>query len=106
MLAAILWLYAHTGSFDFVVIRDQIMSGAVPKFPAAAQWLFLGFFLAFAVKVPLFPFSYVVAGCSRGGADGGVSAAGGRAAQDGNLRVVALQPWTVSRAVAAATLRG
>ena len=56
MLAAILWLYAHTGSFDFVVIRDQIASGVVPKFPAAAQWLFLGFFLAFAVKVPLFPF--------------------------------------------------
>jgi NADH-quinone oxidoreductase subunit M len=56
MLAAILWLYAHTGSFDFVTIRDQIMSGAVPRFPAAAQWLFLGFFLAFAVKVPLFPF--------------------------------------------------
>jgi len=56
MLAAILWLYAHTGSFDFVVIRDQVMRGAVPQFPAAAQWLFLGFFLAFAVKVPLFPF--------------------------------------------------
>src|SRR6202451_4215358 len=56
MLAAILWLYAHTGSFDFVVIRDQIASGAVSGFPAAAQWLFLGFFLAFAVKVPLFPF--------------------------------------------------
>src|SRR6267154_1935857 len=56
MLAAILWLYAQVGSFDFVVIRDQIASGAVPKFPAAAQWLFLGFFLAFAVKVPLFPF--------------------------------------------------
>jgi len=56
MLAAILWLYAHTGSFDFVVVRDQIMRGAVPRFPAAAQWLFLGFFLAFAVKVPLFPF--------------------------------------------------
>jgi len=56
MLAAILWLYAHTGTFDFVVIRDQIASGAVPSFSAAAQWLFLGFFLAFAVKVPLFPF--------------------------------------------------
>jgi NADH-quinone oxidoreductase subunit M len=56
MLAAILWLYAHTGTFDFVAIRDQIASGAVPKFPAAAPWLFLGFFLAFAVKVPLFPF--------------------------------------------------
>jgi NADH-quinone oxidoreductase subunit M len=56
MLAAILWLYAKTGSFDFVVIREQIMSGALPQFTAAAQWLFLGFFLAFAVKVPLFPF--------------------------------------------------
>ncbi len=56
MLAAILWLYAHTGSFDFVTIRDKIASGAVPTFPAAAQWLFLGFFIAFAVKVPLFPF--------------------------------------------------
>jgi len=56
MLAAIIWLYAHTGSFDFVVIRDQVASGAVQAFPAAAQWLFLGFFLAFAVKVPLFPF--------------------------------------------------
>jgi NADH-quinone oxidoreductase subunit M len=56
MLAAILWLYAHTGTFDFVTIRDQIASGAMPSFPAAAQWLFLGFFLAFAVKVPLFPF--------------------------------------------------
>jgi NADH-quinone oxidoreductase subunit M len=56
MLAAILWLYAQTHSFDFVVIRDQIARGAVPNFPAAAQWLFLGFFVAFAVKVPLFPF--------------------------------------------------
>ncbi|MGA8868477.1 MAG: NADH-quinone oxidoreductase subunit M [Candidatus Sulfotelmatobacter sp.] len=56
MLAAILWLYAHTGTFDFVAIRDQIASGAVATFPAAAKWLFLGFFLAFAVKVPLFPF--------------------------------------------------
>ena len=56
MLAAILWLYAHTHSFDFVTIREQIASGAVPNFSAAAQWLFLGFFIAFAVKVPLFPF--------------------------------------------------
>jgi len=56
MLAAILWLYAQTGSFDFVVIRDQIARGAIATFPAAAQWLFLGFFIAFAVKVPLFPF--------------------------------------------------
>src|SRR5215831_18031384 len=56
MLAAIIWLYVHTHSLDFVVIRDQIASGAAPNFPAAGQWLFLGFFIAFAVKVPLFPF--------------------------------------------------
>src|SRR5258708_37854018 len=56
MLAAILWLYAHTGSFDFVVIRDLITRVAVPQFPAAAQWLFLGFFVSSAGKVPLFPF--------------------------------------------------
>jgi len=56
MLASILWLYAKTGTFDFVVIQNLIHAGQVPNFAAAAQWLFLGFFLAFAVKVPLFPF--------------------------------------------------
>ena len=56
MLAAILWLYAQTGSFDFVTIRDLIARNQIAAFPPAAQCLFLGFFLAFAVKVPLFPF--------------------------------------------------
>src|SRR5713226_8662227 len=56
MLAGILWLYAKTGSFDFVTIQTAIHNGAVPGFAAAAQWLFLGFFIAVAVKVPLFPF--------------------------------------------------
>jgi NADH-quinone oxidoreductase subunit M len=56
MLAAILWLYAKTGSFDFVTIQAAIHSGGIDGFSSAAQWLFLGFFVAFAVKVPLFPF--------------------------------------------------
>src|SRR5262249_48006685 len=56
MLAAILWLYAKTGTFDFVAIQNAIRSGHLANFSDAAQWLFLGFFLAFAVKVPLFPF--------------------------------------------------
>src|SRR5580704_12887723 len=56
MLAAILWLYAKVGTFDFVTIQNAIRSGQVANFGAAAQWLFLGFFIAFAVKVPLFPF--------------------------------------------------
>jgi len=55
MLAAILWLYAKTGSFDFTTIQEAINSGHVPGFAVAAPWLFLGFFVAFAVKVPLFP---------------------------------------------------
>jgi NADH-quinone oxidoreductase subunit M len=56
MLAAILWLYAKTGTFDFTAIQTAIRSGQVENFAAAAPWLFLGFFVAFAVKVPLFPF--------------------------------------------------
>jgi NADH-quinone oxidoreductase subunit M len=55
MLAAIIWLYAKTGSFDFVAIQNAIRNGSVPGFEFAAPWLFLGFFIAFAVKVPLFP---------------------------------------------------
>jgi NADH-quinone oxidoreductase subunit M len=55
MLAATIWLYAKTGSFDFVDIQHAIQAGTVPGFAAAAPWLFLGFFVAFAVKVPLFP---------------------------------------------------
>jgi NADH-quinone oxidoreductase subunit M len=55
MLASVIWLYAHTGSFDFVTIQHAIQTGQVENFAAAAQWLFLGFFVAFAVKVPLFP---------------------------------------------------
>jgi NADH-quinone oxidoreductase subunit M len=55
MLASIIWLYAWTGSFDFVTIQSAIQSGQVEGFGRAAIWLFLGFFIAFAVKVPLFP---------------------------------------------------
>jgi NADH-quinone oxidoreductase subunit M len=55
MLAAILWLYAKTGTFDFVIIQNMIRSGSVAGFAHASLWLFLAFFIAFAVKVPIFP---------------------------------------------------
>src|SRR2546426_2128583 len=55
MLVAIIWLYSKTGSIDFVIIQNAIRGGGVENFAAAGQWLFLGFFVAFAVKVPLFP---------------------------------------------------
>ncbi|HSE48157.1 MAG TPA: NADH-quinone oxidoreductase subunit M [Terriglobales bacterium] len=53
MLAAIIWLYAHLGTFDYVTIRELVKSN--PSAASASLWLFLGFFIAFAVKVPLFP---------------------------------------------------
>ena len=56
MLAALLWLYGKVGSFDFITIQNAIRNGQVEGFATAAPWLFLGFFVAFAVKVPLFPF--------------------------------------------------
>src|SRR5437879_6662348 len=56
MLAAILWLYAKTRSFDFTIIQNLARTGNIEGFTLAAPWLFVGFFIAFAVKVPLFPF--------------------------------------------------
>ncbi len=56
MLVGILYLYKVTGTFDLqVILRD--LPGMWPSLPGSAQtWLFLAFFLAFAIKVPMFPF--------------------------------------------------
>lgn len=56
MLGCILWLYNLTGTFSFPAIRAGLASGAYHLSPTVAMWLFLGFFIAFAIKVPLFPF--------------------------------------------------
>lgn len=57
MLAAIIYLYTQTHSFDYIAIRAALASSGNYAFtPSVLQWLFLGFFIAFAVKVPLFPF--------------------------------------------------
>ncbi len=56
MLACIIWLYNLTGTFNFPVIRAGLASGAYHLSPSTAMWLFLGFFIAFAIKTPLFPF--------------------------------------------------
>ncbi len=53
LLVAILWLYARTGTFDYVTLQLLLTHG---NFPATAMfWLALAFLLAFAVKVPVFP---------------------------------------------------
>ena len=56
MLACIIWLYNLTGTFSFPAIHDGLRSGLFHVSPATEMWLFLGFFIAFAIKVPLFPF--------------------------------------------------
>ena len=55
MLAAILWLYAHAGSFQFGDVQAWLRGPGATEAASAMKWLFLGFFVAFAVKVPLFP---------------------------------------------------
>ena len=52
MLASVIGLYITTGSRSFA-ITDLI--GKVPD-GATQKWLFLGFFIAFAIKAPLVPF--------------------------------------------------
>jgi NADH-quinone oxidoreductase subunit M len=52
MLAAVIGLYvsAGTSSFAFTDLVGHVPNGATQK------WLFLGFFIAFAIKAPLVPF--------------------------------------------------
>jgi NADH-quinone oxidoreductase subunit M len=53
LLVAILWLYAKTGTFNFVDLQQQI---AFRHLPAGALCLAaFAFLFAFAVKVPVFP---------------------------------------------------
>src|SRR5438552_1104220 len=58
MLLAILYLfYANGGTtFDLVEISRNLATGVLRLSPGAELWLFLAFLLAFAIKVPLFPF--------------------------------------------------
>jgi NADH-quinone oxidoreductase subunit M len=54
MLVAILWLYNITGTFDLPEIENALQQSIVLA-PRTELLLFGAFFLAFAIKVPLFP---------------------------------------------------
>lgn len=56
MLVSILYLHSQAGSFDFIEIMNRLNAGQFTLSPAQQLLLFLGFFAAFAVKVPIFPF--------------------------------------------------
>ncbi|MDP9147040.1 MAG: NADH-quinone oxidoreductase subunit M [Acidobacteriota bacterium] len=55
MLVGIVWLYNATGTFDLPTIQQMLQTGTLVLEPRAEMLLFLAFFVAFAVKVPLFP---------------------------------------------------
>lgn len=55
MLVAILWLYNLTHTFNLPDIQAMLQTGQVVLPPHTELWLFGAFFLAFAIKVPLFP---------------------------------------------------
>ena len=56
MLVAILYIYTKTHTFDYPTILHMMETGDFQLYPAQQMALFLAFFLAFAIKVPLFPF--------------------------------------------------
>lgn len=59
-IIALYYIYADQtglgGSFDFVAILNAMKMGTVVLTPQAGMLLFLAFAIAFAIKVPLFPF--------------------------------------------------
>ncbi len=55
MLAAIIYLYNKTETFSYPAILEMLSSGRLTFSPEEGMLLFLAFFVAFAIKVPLFP---------------------------------------------------
>jgi NADH-quinone oxidoreductase subunit M len=55
MLTAIIYIYNKSGTFDYLDILSQLQSGRLVFDAHTELLLFLAFFLAFAIKVPIFP---------------------------------------------------
>jgi NADH-quinone oxidoreductase subunit M len=61
MLAAVIGLYVVANRtvsdpFDFPALANAVSNGTLHFSTGVERWLFLGFFIAFAVKAPLWPF--------------------------------------------------
>jgi len=55
MLAAIIYLYNRAGTFSYPALIEMLQAGRLTFAPTEQLLLFLAFFIAFAIKVPLFP---------------------------------------------------
>jgi NADH-quinone oxidoreductase subunit M len=56
MLGSIIYLHSQAGTFDYVEIMNALGSGRVTLTAGQQIAIFIGFFAAFAVKTPIFPF--------------------------------------------------
>jgi NADH-quinone oxidoreductase subunit M len=55
MLAAIIYIYNRAQTFNYQAILEMLSAGRLTFAPSEQMLLFLAFFFAFAIKVPLFP---------------------------------------------------
>jgi len=55
MLVAIIYMYNRSGTFDYPMIMQMLQNGRLVLSSGESFWMFLAFFVAFAIKVPLFP---------------------------------------------------
>ena len=55
MLTGIIFVYNRAGTFDYVQILSAISSGRITFTHLEETLLFFGFFIAFAIKVPMWP---------------------------------------------------
>ncbi len=55
MLVGIIYIYNRAGTFNYTTILEMFTSGKLSFTPYQEMLLFLSFFIAFAIKVPLFP---------------------------------------------------
>ena len=55
MLVAIIYMYNRSGTFDYPTIMGMLQGGRLVLSYTESLWMFLAFFFAFAIKVPLFP---------------------------------------------------
>ena len=55
MLVGIIYIYNRAGTFNYTTILEMFTSGKLGFTQSQEMLLFLAFFIAFAIKVPLFP---------------------------------------------------
>ena len=98
MLAAIIYLYNKTGTFDYPAILDMLASGRLTLRPARADAAVPGVLPRVRDQGSAVPAAHLAARCARRSAHGRVRHAGLGDAEDGHLRHPALLPAAVSAA--------